>query len=488
MAGRANRSEAVTPILEGLLKMTNIMQSQNTDKNTNATKSGEKSDRAETLEPKKKASQGQTVKNPVEKAETVTNGGSTDKDKAPRPEIAVHVEQRAAATSREKSTDKAIESINASLLALSNTVKELTKSVNSVDSQVKSVKQKQDFLEASWEDPEFEYQYDAAKGSFRHCISEDEEDIEATVSEPPQKRQRKEGEGGDSEAPSTSQAAESHVTTPAKVTHADEWEQAKASTSTVSESGTSLLNSMKDNFQLEEKVGPPINKELAEIVDGFLSKGCAPDSINKMNYARPANIEFLQKVKVNPTLWSTLSKSARINDIKYQNLHESLMLGIIPLIQVTNICVNASDKKELIHPEEMFKKLTDSVAVLTDTCHEIGLARRRALKPNVKEQYRALCGQKTEITTELFGDNLPSVAKDLGEMSKLANTIGYSDRGGGFRGRKNFRRGGFNGGNRGRGTQGFFSGQRQGPSPGYRGRGTPAPRRPDFHRGRRGAV
>ena len=252
-----------------------------------------------------------------------------------------------------------------------------------------------------------------------------------------------------------------------------------------------ILGKMKKDFLLEEKIGAPINPGLAGIIDKFLSEGCDQGSIEGMKYARPANVEFMQKIKVNSSLWPTLNKTTKWNDVKYQQIHETIMLGMMPLIEVANTCLNTAMKKEqLTDAEGLFKKLSDSIAVLADACHEVGMTRKRALRPSMKEQYRSLCGQEVPITRELFGDNLPTAAKDLGEINKLANTITI-DRG---RGRSfGNRRGGrsYRGGGRGQGSSGYNQGYNQGynaqrGTPQQRGRGNA--RRPGFPRARRGAV
>ena len=93
-------------------------------------------------------------------------------------------------------------------------------------------------------------------------------------------------------------------------------------------------------------------------------------------------------------------------------------------MEATNTCLLAAAKSEhLTNPAEVYKKLRDSMAIIADVCHEIGLIRRRALKSHVKEQYRALCGMKMPITTLLFGDDLPTQANEVGEEYKLSNNM-----------------------------------------------------------------
>ena len=109
--------------------------------------------------------------------------------------------------------------------------------------------------------------------------------------------------------------------------------------------------------------------------------------------------------------------------------------------------------------------------------------RRRALRPYMREQYRSLCNPSYDITTELFGDNLSGVAKDLGEVNKLTNTITIEKPAPRGRGSNRRGRGGRWGGGRGQ-----FQGAQRGNQNSGNNRGRGSFRRPGFPRGRRGAV
>ena len=490
MAGQAISPENASPILAKMLKMTSDDAPVRREESKKSTVSN--GDKPKQKEKREKVTPGIPMKAPAASA-AIDNGKVGQAVMEARPENEpVLVEREAGiapAAEPEHRSTQAIARINDTLDTLANKVQKMMESMNNMAGQMKVVKEKQDFLEASWEDPDFDYVYDRDQGGFRPSRTEESEEGEDGYEQlqPPAKRQKQDGDGAIASS-SHGQVANGHVT-PSQSQAPQVIVVNDGDDSNSNQEGESqLLGSMRQQFQAEEKVGKPINSYLAKIIDGMLSCGCAQNGFDGMSYSRPANIEFLQKVKVNTTLWSTLSKNARINDIKYQNLHESVMLGMIPLIEVANTCLNADSKKEtLTEPGHLFEKLRDSIAVMADVCHEIGLTRRRALKPNVKEQYRSLCGQKPQITTELFGDNLPSIAKDLGEMSKLAHRIGYNDRGGNRGGNRGYNRRGY--GNRGRGApHNDFLGQRQNSQPNQRGRGAPARRPGGFHRGRRGAA
>ena len=378
--------------------------------------------------------------------------------------------------------------INDTLDTLTASLQTLSGNLNKMTGDLATVKKKQDFLEASWKDPEYGFEYDSESGQF-YCSEEYEAEEEGEVIEPPAKKSKQDGVG----TPSASSSI-NNQTQPQPITSQAEDAAPVSGGNSTGDQDSGLLGTMRDEFLMEEKIGAPVNSGLAKIIDIFLSKGCAQEKILQMPYARPANIQFLQKIKVNSSLWPTFNKQTKWNDVKFQQIHESIMLGMMPLIQVANTCLNKDDKKETIDdPGALFVKLKDSIAVLADTCHEVGMTRKRALKPFMKEHYRTLCGPDVPITTELFGDDLSTTAKDLGEINKLAYTITI-DKNRGRGGGRPFRRGGrYRGNGRGQGPSGYnnnnnqnFTYQRGAPQ--QRGRG--GGRRPGsgFPRARRGAV
>ena len=426
----------------------------------------------------KKATPGQQIKSTGLSAET------TAAPERPRPAESVQAApsgNEGPTQPRDPSTAMgSLKKINDTLDCLTDSITRLTASMGSVTSEMNSLKRKQDFLEASWQDPDFEYQYNAQQGGFYQVSPEGTE--EGEVPEPSNKRSKQDGgETPASSSTSVQDACEQPITTQ----NNDAMPAINGGQNGV-EPNTGLLGKMKKKFQLEEKIGAPINSGLAKMVDILLSKGCASGSLDNMNYNRPANVEFMQKIKINPSLWSTFSKNTRTNDIKFQTLHESIVAGMIPLLEATNDCFNAAENGGQVDPEKLVSTLTDSVAILADTCHQVGMMRRRVLRPIMKEQYRTLCNQDNAITTELFGDNLSTTAKDLGEINKLANTITFSNtysRGRGYQANRRGR-GGYRG--NGRGQPFLYNGPNNNSNQ-YRGRGNT--RRPGsgFPR-RRGAV
>ena len=50
--------------------------------------------------------------------------------------------------------------------------------------------------------------------------------------------------------------------------------------------------------------------------------------------------------------------------------------------------------------------------------------RRGLMKPELRDQFKKLCAETVPYTKELFGDDLPKLAKEIGETAKISNRFG----------------------------------------------------------------
>ena len=244
--------DLVTPILETMNQMI-VPQPHKVTETTAAPET-------EANSAKKKATNGQQVK-------STTTG--PEQDRATRP-----VDPPPAPTNTDRAPGKSTDptdsliKMNDNLDTLAVSIKTLTNTMSTMSGELNILKRKQDFLEASWRDPDFEYSYDQSTGFF----SGPEQDLdEGELSEPPTKKRKEDGgtqqDAGDIVSPSSSVshgASDQPITLP-------ENDATPSCGGNDADSELGLLKSMKNEFQNEEDIGAPIHPGLAKIVDGFLS-------------------------------------------------------------------------------------------------------------------------------------------------------------------------------------------------------------------------
>ena len=164
-----NASESITPILETMSNMA---------KNTNVFKEVTTSPSDHSTGKNDKAGTGQKTKT-SEVTQVPPQIGETQKPGKARSQATAGPSQAAgsASTSSGDSASASLVRINETLDILTANIQNLTGNMGKMTEDLSTVKQKQDFLEASWKDPNFGYYYDSAQGHFlsSDCAEEEEE-------------------------------------------------------------------------------------------------------------------------------------------------------------------------------------------------------------------------------------------------------------------------------------------------------------------------
>lgn len=192
-------------------------------------------------------------------------------------------------------------------------------------------------------------------------------------------------------------------------------------------------------YSKEEKTSEAIDKDLASTVNSVFRNGLSNEGFItfKKDVLRPENCEGLSKVRINTMLQSQLAKYPADLDGRFQNVQEAICKGSTLLVQLLNNNSSLS--------EESVSKGVDALAFFGHANAQLNFRRRELLRNHVNDEFKAICSSNIPFTTELFGDDLGKVVKDIQEVNRVQ---GRTFRGG-HRGRG---RGRGNGNYRGRGS------------------------------------
>ena len=97
----------------------------------------------------------------------------------------------------------------------------------------------------------------------------------------------------------------------------------------------SLLQEIANEFICDESSGPDIDKDLATILNGSMTKTLHHEKLKSLmdQYSRPNNCGSLAVPKVNPEVWAKMTPQTRSKDIKLQKvekfLSKAISLGIL---------------------------------------------------------------------------------------------------------------------------------------------------------------
>ena len=72
---------------------------------------------------------------------------------------------------------------------------------------------------------------------------------------------------------------------------------------------------------------------------------------------------------------------------------------------------------------EATKSLFDAIALITHANWDLNHRCRDFIKPDLNRSYQQICSEQTELTENLFGDDLPQKIKDIIATNKVGNKL-----------------------------------------------------------------
>lgn len=171
-----------------------------------------------------------------------------------------------------------------------------------------------------------------------------------------------------------------------------------------------LEKELSNEFFSDDETGPDVSPDLARLFQNMLRRAALEGKIwDKMaRYPRPDNVPLLQAPKVNPEICSKLKSNTKSKDIKIQKCQTKIVKGLISIAQLLdNLFEQRKQTGQSTQLDHNIQLALDSFQMICQANRELSLRRRELIRPDLIFQYRQLCSSQTEITTNLFGDDLP---------------------------------------------------------------------------------
>jgi hypothetical protein len=183
-----------------------------------------------------------------------------------------------------------------------------------------------------------------------------------------------------------------------------------------------LLKELDESLDQKEAIGPPVQKQLAEIANKRWGQNLTPGRVKMLNerYSTPANCTNITPIKVNPEIWKQLTSAKRKTDLQLSNLQETVR-------RVATAILQTADELLPQNKDDVTKNLDarsiDSVAMLGHMSHMISQLRREQIRPALKQEYASICTADPTNTPLLFGDDLVKQLKEAKETSSITQNL-----------------------------------------------------------------
>ena len=200
-----------------------------------------------------------------------------------------------------------------------------------------------------------------------------------------------------------------------------------------------LLDEFLKQAETTELLDQEVDGRVASIVNSLFKKKLDKDIYKQIMEekatARPSNCQGLQLVSTNRMLWDTLSDYTKANDKKLQAHQKSVVKAGSLLTKIMDALVKVKGNPADLNLSELLTSTNKALSIMGDLNFNINMFRRNSMKSDLNDSYKKLCAETIPFTSELFGDELAKLAKDIGETNKIGNKIKLDRLANSFRGK-----------------------------------------------------
>ncbi|XP_062613264.1 uncharacterized protein LOC134275041 [Saccostrea cucullata] len=181
-------------------------------------------------------------------------------------------------------------------------------------------------------------------------------------------------------------------------------------------------------YKQEEKCSGKIEDRLAKIVNDSMRTRIGETKKKDLlaKHMKPQNCEKITVPRINKGIWSSLPRKARDQDLKLQHIQSTMCKTFYPLIHLMDKLLKAQTAKQGLAQTDV----TDCFALCNDTFKllqlgfsEMSQRRRLSLRPELSNEYKALCAAEIPVTDHLFGDELEKQIKEITDAKKVSRKI-----------------------------------------------------------------
>ncbi|XP_076118225.1 uncharacterized protein LOC143085636 [Mytilus galloprovincialis] len=204
------------------------------------------------------------------------------------------------------------------------------------------------------------------------------------------------------------------------------------STSNKNNDTMSVIEDMKGFMVTEEKAGPKINDELASVVNDGLRKKAKQNKVDELTkkYAKPENVHSLTVPKINLGIWSQMSISNRMNDVKLQKIQNLLGKAACPMLYLMDMFLGKSQTNDGLTAEEVHSATQlckDAYQMTQVTYADITFRRRALIQAEIQPKYKALCKDDVPVTDFLFGNDIKDKVKEMDAEYTVGKKLGKTN-------------------------------------------------------------
>ena len=178
-------------------------------------------------------------------------------------------------------------------------------------------------------------------------------------------------------------------------------------------------------YDTKQDMGPDVFEGLALRFTQAVTLAPKKEALDKISgtYLTPSNAAAVCSPRVNREIWDSIPAKARASDTRAQKFQQMMVKGVLPYGEILTELHKAHAAGRAPDAKLIKSHALNGIALAGFACYEASMRRREDLKLSINPKYRGLCSRATPVTDSLFGDDIQSTMKVVGEAFNVGQRV-----------------------------------------------------------------
>lgn len=183
-----------------------------------------------------------------------------------------------------------------------------------------------------------------------------------------------------------------------------------------------MIQNILQDVEKGIEYGPALQEQVTDTFAKTISRPLTKETAKNLKDAVkiPETLKQLVPPKMNVEMWKLLPSHARVDDLKKQQIQNSVAYGVSAFSQIANIIATRSQELPKDVKAAILKLSVDGANILGNELQEVNLRRRSNVKRYINPQFHGVCSLNAGPGEWLFGNDLSESLKSSKASSALA--------------------------------------------------------------------
>jgi len=174
--------------------------------------------------------------------------------------------------------------------------------------------------------------------------------------------------------------------------------------------------SVLEAYHKGDPVGRPVGNFLVKTVNKAFNSRIVREEREKIKnkYVAPPSVPYSKAPVINEAVRRNMSRFSKDIDDEQRRVQSDFSGAIVPILYAMQD-INGGGE---VDKAKVTEHLATALALIGDASYSMSCKRRERLKSSLSKEYKELCDEKVEITSQLLGDDCDKTIKKIKETTK----------------------------------------------------------------------